>query len=127
MNFQPSRPLSPHLQVYRLPLTAWLSISHRIAGLILSFGLLAVVAVLLAAAQSPSSYEALRGFLKGWAGRMLLLIWLLAVFVHFCHGIRHLIWDLGFGFQRPALVRYSLWELVAAAALTLAAWLTMTG
>lgn len=125
MDFRPSRPLSPYLQVYRLPLTAWLSISHRISGVILSFGLLAVVGVLFAAAQSPPCYEAIQGFLAGWAGRALLLVWLLALFIHFCHGIRHLIWDLGFGLQRQALTRHSLWELGAAVALTLLAWLTM--
>lgn len=120
-----SRPLSPHLQIYRLPLTAWLSISHRITGVILILGLLAVVAVLFAVAESPPLYQAIHRFLAGWAGRGVLLIWLLALFVHFCHGVRHLIWDLGFGLERSALTRHSRWELWVAAGLTLLVWLTM--
>jgi succinate dehydrogenase / fumarate reductase cytochrome b subunit len=116
------RPLSPHLQIYRLPLTAWLSISHRICGVILSLGLVALSLGLLAAAHSPSSYEAIRGFLAGWVGRGVLFFWLLALFLHFCHGIRHLIWDLGLGFERLSLARHSGWELLAAVSLTVLAW-----
>lgn len=126
MDFRPSRPLSPHLQIYRLPPAAWLSISHRITGVILSLGLVALVAVLLAA-PSPSRYAAIHEFLAGWAGRGVLLLWMLALFVHFCHGVRHLIWDVGFGFQRSTLARHSWWELGAAVALTLLSWLTVVG
>ncbi|WP_460034425.1 succinate dehydrogenase, cytochrome b556 subunit [Methylothermus subterraneus] len=127
MDLRSSRPLSPHLQVYRLPLTAWLSISHRITGVILSFGLLVLVALLLAV-PNPPRYEAILGFLRGWVGRAWLWLWILALFVHFCHGIRHLLWDLGFGLERAVLLRHSRWELGVAVALTLITtlgnWLT---
>ncbi len=116
------RPLSPHLQIYRLPLTAWLSISHRVSGAILSLGLVALTLVLLAAAQSPAYYEAIRGVLASWIGKGGLFIWLLALFVHFCHGIRHLVWDLGLGFAHLSLARHSRWELLAAVGLTVLAW-----
>ncbi|MBN2700020.1 MAG: succinate dehydrogenase, cytochrome b556 subunit [Methylothermaceae bacterium] len=126
MGDRPSSPLSPHLQVYRLPLTPLLSITHRITGVVLSIGLLAVVGMLLAVAESPSAYEAIRGFLSGWIGRGLILIWLLALFVHFCHGVRHLIWDLGYGFERSDLTRHGVWEVAAAVALAFLTWLTMS-
>lgn len=127
MDSHPSRPLSPHLQVYRLPLTAWLSISHRISGVILSIGLLAIVMVLLAVAESPFWYEAGRKFLASWVGKGLLLLWVLALFIHVCHGIRHLLWDIGIGLERLVLSRYSRWELGTAVGLTLIAWLMLIG
>lgn len=121
------RPLSPHLQIYRLPLTAWLSISHRFSGVVLSLGLVATVLVLFAVAESPLLYESIHGFLGSWVGKATLLLWLLALSVHFCHGIRHLIWDLGFSLGRSALVSHSWWELGAAVGLTLLVWLMIIG
>ncbi|BCX89941.1 succinate dehydrogenase/fumarate reductase, cytochrome b subunit [Methylomarinovum tepidoasis] len=118
-----NRPLSPHLQIYRLPLTAWLSITHRITGVVLSFGLLVLVGMVLAIAGAGEGYGALQAFLHGFWGRVWLFLWLLALFSHFCHGIRHLLWDVILGFERERLSRHSLLELLAALGLTCLAWL----
>ena len=61
------RPLSPHLQVYRLPLTAWLSITHRLTGVLLSLGLVLLLGSLLAIAGDGSAYAALQVFLRSAA------------------------------------------------------------
>jgi len=116
------RPLSPHLQIYHLPLTALLSITHRITGVILSLGLVGLVAILLAIAGGGGSYDAIHSFMNGILGQGFTLLWLLALFVHFCHGIRHLIWDTVAGFEPSTLTRHSGWELTAAVMLTLISW-----
>lgn len=120
-----SRPLSPHLQIYRLPLTALLSITHRITGVVLTLGLLGLAAIVVATAYDRAAFIAIRDFLHGLFGQMILFAWLLALFLHFCHGIRHLLWDLIRGFDRERLTRHSQWELAAALGLTLLSWLLL--
>src|SRR5690348_15437891 len=88
----PARPLSPHLQVYRLPLTAVMSITHRITGVGLSLGLIVVTVWLVAAAYGPEAYDAFAGFMVSWLGLLILLGFSLALFFHLCNGIRHLLW-----------------------------------
>ncbi len=114
------RPLSPHLQVYRLPVTAMLSISHRITGVLLGIGLIGLVLVLMSVVQGPSAYAPVHAFLSGIAGRSLLWIWITALLFHLSHGIRHLVWDTGHGFSRDSLLYYALGEFAAALVLVLA-------
>lgn len=90
-----NRPLSPHLQVYRPQLTSVLSISHRITGMILSLGMAAVVAWLLALASGPEAYDAMTGALSTPIALVLLAIWTFALMYHLLNGIRHLFWDAG--------------------------------
>ncbi len=115
-------PLSPHLQIYRLPLTALLSITHRMTGVILSLGLICLVGIVLAIAGNGQAYAMIHSFFNHVLGQTLLLLWLFALFLHFCHGIRHLIWDTACGFDRVTLTRHSLWELSSALILTLFSW-----
>jgi succinate dehydrogenase / fumarate reductase cytochrome b subunit len=89
------RPLSPHLQVYRPQLTSVLSITHRITGVVLSAGLVMIVAWLLALAGGAEAYERLNALLFSIPGLVLLLIWTQAMFYHLLNGIRHLLWDAG--------------------------------
>lgn len=117
------RPLSPHLQVYRLPITAILSISHRVTGVFLSLGLIVWVTFLMAAAQGEAQYAAAQRCLDSLPGRLLLWIWIYALFFHFCHGIRHLVWDTVHGFDRTTLARYGYLELGASVLLTLGVFL----
>jgi len=94
------RPLSPHLTVYRFMYTMALSIAHRTAGLVLSLGLLLLVFWLMAAAISPLLYAEVLLLLGTGVAKALLGCWLLAFFYHLCNGIRHLVWDRGYGFER---------------------------
>lgn len=114
------RPLSPHLQIYRLPLTAVLSITHRISGIILSLGLLLFVVCLMAVAGGPARYALVEGFFDSLIGRIALWAWIFAFFLHFCHGIRHLIWDTGNGLEKADMTRYAVLELVSAGIFTAA-------
>ncbi len=122
-----SRPLSPHLQVYRLPVTGLISISHRITGVLLSVGALVLLAVLISIALGPESYRVAHAFLASLPGRALLWIWTLSFLFHLCHGVRHLIWDLGHGYSKEHLTRHAMAELVAFVALALLVWLTSFG
>jgi succinate dehydrogenase / fumarate reductase, cytochrome b subunit len=91
------RPLSPHLQIYRLPLTMLMSGFHRISGMALYFGTL-LLAWWLNAAQGPNSYGKFEAFAGSWIGRLILLGYTWALIHHMLGGVRHLIWDTGRGF-----------------------------
>lgn len=90
-----NRPLSPHLQVYRPQLTSVLSITHRMTGVLLSAGLVVIVAWLLALAAGPEAFDRMNGLLGSVPGLILLLVWTQALFYHLLNGIRHLLWDAG--------------------------------
>lgn len=115
-----NRPLSPHLQVYRLPLTGLISITHRITGMLLSMGLLLFVYMLGAIAVGDSLYQDMQSFMGFWVCRAAYWGFIYALFFHLCHGIRHLIWDIGKSFDKATLTGYAVIELLASAALTLA-------
>ena len=106
------RPLSPHLQVYRFPLTAILSITHRITGVGLAVGALVLVAWLAAAAAGPAWFGLVSALLGSWLGRLVLLGFTWALFYHLCNGIRHLFWDVGVGFEIDE-ARNSGWLVLA--------------
>jgi succinate dehydrogenase / fumarate reductase cytochrome b subunit len=117
-----SRPLSPHLQIYRPQITSVLSFGHRLTGLALSVGTLLLVWWLVALARGPDAFARAQGFVGSWLGRVLLLGWTFSLFFHLANGIRHLCWDAGYGFEiKTATV--SGWVVVAASvALTVIAW-----
>lgn len=118
-----NRPLSPHLQVYRLPLTGLVSITHRMTGVMLSMGLLLFVYVLFAIAGGESSYSAMQGFMSYWLFKLVYWGFIYALLFHLCHGIRHLIWDTGKTFERATLDKFAVYELAASAGLTLISFL----
>jgi succinate dehydrogenase / fumarate reductase, cytochrome b subunit len=120
-------PLSPHLQIYRLPLTVVLSITHRITGAFLVLGVLLFVALLTAAAVGPQAYEALHVHVVAWYGQLILFMSTFALFFHFCNGIRHLVWDAGFGYEYPTVNRTAYVALGATVALTLLVWIVAIG
>ena len=107
------RPLSPHLQVYRLPITGLISITHRLSGVFLSLGLLLCVYLLVTVAAGEASYSAMQIVMAQPLSRLVLWGFIFALFFHLSHGIRHLLWDLGETFDRSTLNRYALYELLA--------------
>lgn len=123
-----SRPLSPHLQIYRFAYTMALSISHRITGVILSVGLIVLCFWLESAAVGPEPYASTVAVLSHWAFKVLLVGWLASFIYHFCNGIRHLLWDTGVGLERPAARRGAAIVLVVAAlAFIVCLWLFFSG
>ncbi|HUG03869.1 MAG TPA: succinate dehydrogenase, cytochrome b556 subunit [Steroidobacteraceae bacterium] len=120
-----SRPLSPHLQVYRLAFTTVLSGLHRITGLLLSAASVVLVAWLAAAACGPEPYAAIGSVLASWPVRILLAGTLAVFWYHLFNGIRHLVWDAGFGFDMRA-ARGSGALVVLFAAVSFGATLALT-
>jgi succinate dehydrogenase / fumarate reductase cytochrome b subunit len=94
-----NRPLSPHLQIYKPQLTSILSILHRITGVALAVGSIALVYWLVAAAVGAEAFDRAQGLAGAWYGRLLLFGWAFALFFHLANGIRHLTWDVGLGFD----------------------------
>jgi succinate dehydrogenase / fumarate reductase, cytochrome b subunit len=94
-----TRPLSPFLN-YRFAHTMLLSFSHRVAGIGLAVGLLALTCWLIAIANGPAAYQSLVQAYAGWPFKLLLCAWLFAFLFHFANGIRHLFWDAGLGMER---------------------------
>jgi succinate dehydrogenase / fumarate reductase cytochrome b subunit len=110
-NFSFKRPLSPHLKIYKPQLTSVLSIMHRLTGIALSIGFLFFVYALGVLGDGKQAYENLRQWgQKGWVQT---LLWggLWALFYHTCQGIRHLLWDGGWGYELKR-ARQTGWAVV---------------
>lgn len=116
------RPLSPHLSVYKFRITSTLSILHRMTGVVMSIGAIALVWWLFAVASGPEAYAAFTAVAGSIIGRIAIAGWLFTFFYHLCNGVRHLFWDAGKGFEIEQ-ARASGWTVVTVSALaTVAAW-----
>lgn len=122
MSKNDSRPLSPHLGIYDLPVTAKLSILHRGTGAALSAGMILLVIALVAAANGESSWNTMQGFLSSWFGYLVLFGFTATLFYHFCNGIRHMMWDLGKGLEKHEVNKSGPIVLAATGVLTCLTW-----
>ena len=120
----PSRPLSPHVGVYKFMYTMSLSILHRITGCVSAVGFLAFVWWLMALASGPETYAGAMNCLSSPLAKLLLAGFTFSFVYHFCNGIRHLVWDTGRGLERAQARRSGTVVVVAALLLTaLVLWL----
>ncbi|MCF2521401.1 succinate dehydrogenase, cytochrome b556 subunit [Bradyrhizobium sp. G127] len=116
------RPLSPFM-TYRWTLTMAMSIVHRITGIALYVGTLLLAWWLIATASGPGAYANIQGFTSSWIGRVIVFGYTWALLHHMLGGIRHLIWDLGYGFgpsEREWLTRAAL---IGSITLTIVVWI----
>ncbi|MDH5722984.1 MAG: succinate dehydrogenase, cytochrome b556 subunit [Alphaproteobacteria bacterium] len=118
----PKRPLSPHLQVYRLPLTALMSITHRLTGAALALGMLIVAGFFLAAATSEEYYDMLMRAADTVGGKAILCLWSAALYYHMCNGIRHMFWDTGMFLEKDQANRTNYAVLMVAFMLVAGTW-----
>ncbi|MGF7006195.1 succinate dehydrogenase, cytochrome b556 subunit [Aminobacter sp. BE322] len=118
-----ARPLSPHLTIYRPPITMTTSIIHRITGAALYFGTLLVAWWLIAAATSQEYFDFVNGIYGSWIGRIVLLGYTWALMQHLLGGIRHLIWDTGAGLEKHTASKLAWATVVGAVLLTLLVWI----
>jgi len=118
-----TRPLSPHLQIYKLPPTALMSVLHRGTGVVLCIGTLFLVLVLASAAVGPDNFAGTYNLLSSWFGYLVLFGFTFALYAHFCNGIRHLLWDMGYGFEIENATKGAIASFVAALALTILTWI----
>ena len=94
-----SRPLSPHLQVYKPQLTSVLSITHRGTGVFLTAGAFFLTCWLLALASGPEQFENMQAHITNWYGQCLVYTFVFSLYFHLCNGVRHLFWDVGMGLE----------------------------
>jgi succinate dehydrogenase / fumarate reductase cytochrome b subunit len=120
------RPLSPHLSIYRWPITMTTSILHRATGLGLSVGFIVLAGWLLDAAVGAETYTAMLSYLDTTVGRVLLVGWSFAFFFHLSNGVRHLVWDSGRGFEKSQANASSWFVLILAVVLTALFWWVRT-
>jgi len=119
------RPLSPHLSIYRWPITMTLSILHRATGVAMSLGFVVLVAWLFDAASGEESYAIFVQAMGSTIGRLLLIGWSFAFFFHLSNGVRHLFWDTGRGFEKQQANASAWIVLVAATVLTAGFWMML--
>ena len=119
------RPLSPHLQIYRWYFTMALSITHRITGIGLALGLVLFTWWLLALASGPNAFATVQAVVDSWFGVLVLFIYTVVLFYHMGNGIRHLIWDFGYGFDPEVAYRSGAAVLVFAGVMTIVVWLVI--
>jgi succinate dehydrogenase / fumarate reductase cytochrome b subunit len=120
---QTSRPLSPHLQVYRTMLSTTMSITHRITGVGLALGILGLVWWLSAAATSDQYYNLVQGFFYNWFGRLILFGMSWALIHHMLGGLRHFVWDTGRGFKLNHVEWLVRANIIGSIVLTVLLWI----
>mgnify|MGYP001813650681 CR=1 FL=1 len=116
------RPLSPHLSIYRWPITMASSILHRATGVAMAVGFIVFVAWLFDAASGPNAYSTFLGAMESTIGCVLLVGWSYAFFYHLCNGIRHLVWDTGRGLEKEQATASAWFVIVGSILLTAAFW-----
>ena len=122
-----ARPLSPHLQVYRWQITMVMSILHRISGVILTVGAFGLAWWLLALAEGGEHYSRAAAVVASPFGLLLLFGFSLALVYHLLNGLRHLLWDMGWGFEISDTNRSGWAVAVLTVAFTAAIWFAALG
>lgn len=117
-----SRPLSPHLQIYRWSWTMAMSIFHRATGAALYGGTLLLVYWLVSLASGPQAFATAQAIFGSWLGRLVLFGYTWALMHHMSGGIRHLVWDTGVGYSREARMGMAKATLASSLTLTLLIW-----
>jgi succinate dehydrogenase / fumarate reductase cytochrome b subunit len=96
----PARPLSPHLTIYHWAPTMLVSITHRATGVALSAGMLLLAWWLVAISNGPEGYHGFYDLLATPFGLLVLFGFTWSLAFHSLNGVRHLAWDLGYGFRK---------------------------
>jgi succinate dehydrogenase / fumarate reductase, cytochrome b subunit len=116
------RPLSPHLSVYRLTLTMAMSFAHRLTGGALYVGTLLLAWFLIATSMDASAFGVVSTFLTSIIGRLILFGFSWALFHHALGGVRHAIWDAGYGLDKPLREWLAQGTLIGGLVLTILVW-----
>jgi len=119
---RPTRPLSPHLGIYKWQLHMAMSILHRATGVFLGFGLIGMAWWLLAIAEGPDAYNQFIACASSLFGRLVLLGFSYSLVYHALNGMRHLLWDTGRGLDVESVRKSGLVTMVLSILLTVAVW-----
>ena len=94
-----NNPLSPHLQIYKWQISSLLSITHRIVGVINILAITIICFLSLSLLLGAESYELINNFFKSFYGKFLIIGLCWTFSFHILNELRHLAWDLGYGFD----------------------------
>ena len=120
-------PLSPHLQIYRWHISSLLSITHRISGIINLVGLILIFYWLIVLSFGESNYESFLLIVNSFFGKFILVGFTWSMIFHLLSGIRHLAWDLGYGYEIKTANISGIIVIIFSLALTIIFWLFARG
>tara|TARA_B110001454_G_scaffold205713_1_gene215535 strand:- start:2207 stop:2593 length:387 start_codon:yes stop_codon:yes gene_type:complete len=120
-------PLSPHLQVYRWHISSLLSITHRIVGAVNLLALTLIFFWLLILSFGESNYELFLFFINSFFGKFILIGFSWSMSFHLLSGIRHLVWDLGYGFEIKTANLSGIAVIVLSLIMTIIFWVLAKG
>ena len=120
-------PLSPHLQIYRWHISSLLSITHRISGVVNLLGLILIFFWLLFLSLGESNYELFLLIINSFFGKFILIGFVWSMCFHILSGIRHLVWDLGYGFEIKTANISGIIVIIFSLVLTIIFWLFARG
>ena len=120
-------PLSPHIQIYKWHISSLLSITHRISGVINLIALILIFFWLLVLALGESNYELFLLTINSFFGKFILIGFTWSMSFHLLSGIRHLVWDLGYGFEIKTANITGIIVITFSLALTIIFWLFLRG
>lgn len=116
------RPLSPHLQIYNQGMTGTMSITHRMTGVVLAVGALLVAAWLVCVASDADCFAWCQQVLASWFGKLALFAFSASLIYHLLNGIRHLLWDIGWGMEIQTAVKTGYLVIALSIGLTALLW-----
>ena len=122
-----NNPLSPHLQIYRWQISSLLSITHRISGVINLIALILIFFWLVVLSLGESNYELFLLIINSFIGKFILIGFTWSMSFHLLSGIRHLVWDLGYGFEIKTANISGLIVIISSLVLTVMIWLFARG
>ena len=120
-------PLSPHLQIYRWHISSLLSITHRIAGVVNLISLILIFFWLVVLSFSENNYELFLILIYSFFGKFILIGFTWSMVFHVLSGIRHLFWDLGYGFEIKTANISGIIVIISSLVLTVIFWLLARG
>ena len=120
-------PLSPHLQIYRWQVSSLVSITHRISGIINLLALILIFFWLVVLSLGESNYELFLLIINSFVGKFILIGFTWSMFFHLLSGIRHLDWDMGYGFEVKTANISGVIVIIFSLALTIIFWLFVRG
>ena len=120
-------PLSPHLQIYRWHISSLLSITHRISGVINLLALILIFFWLLGLSFGENNYELFLLIINSFFGKFILIGFTWSMSFHILSGIRHLVWDLGYGFEIKTANISGIIVIICSLVLTIIFWLFARG
>ena len=120
-------PLSPHLQIYRWHISSLLSITHRISGIINLLGLILIFFWLIVLSLGESNYQLFLLIINSFIGKFILIGFTWSMCFHILSGIRHLAWDLGYGYEIKTANVSGIIVIIFSLILTIIFWLLARG